>query len=309
METTQEFMASWLQQQMVERILIILIGAVVIFFLSYYLKKVISRHVTDSENKYRSQKAVSIFAYILIVVVVLLVYSDKLGNIGISLGLAGAGIAFALQEVVTSIAGWISIMTTNSVKIGHRVKIGELKGDIIDIGVLRTTIMEIGDWVEGDLYNGRITAISNNFVFKEALQNYSADYPFLWDEITVPIRTESDFKVARKVFEEVVIEVCGEYAEQSEMMWSQMTGKYRVEDANVQPLVTLTFDENWITFTIRYVVNYKQRRSTKDRLYTRLLEEIEQYDNIIMIATSSMEITNVSLPEDDDHPIEDNMQK
>ena len=157
--------------------------------------------------------------------------------------------------------------------------------------------MELGDWVDGDLYNGRITNLSNSFMFKEPLQNYSADYPFLWDEITVPIRTESDFKFARNIFHKVAAEVCGEYSKKSEKVWAKMTDKYRIEDADVEPLITLTFDENWITFTIRYVVDFKKRRSTKDQLFTRLLEEINKYDHIIMIATTSMEVLNVNQTE------------
>jgi len=295
MEKTKEILSKWIQQQNVERILIILIGIILIVVVSHYLKKIITRKVNDPANKYRSRKAVNIFSYLLIASIFLFVYSDKLGSIGIALGLAGAGIAFALQEVITSIAGWISIVTTNSIRIGQRVKIGAITGDVIDIGVLKTTIMEVGDWVEGDLYNGRITELSNSFVFKEPLQNYSADYPFLWDEITVPIRTESDFHLARKIFLGVTEEVCGTYTEESQLVWATMTDKYRVEDADVKPLVTLTFDENWITFTIRFVVDYKKRRSTKDRLYTRLLEEIAKYENSIVIASSSLEITNISL--------------
>ncbi|MCZ4694674.1 mechanosensitive ion channel family protein [Ancylomarina euxinus] len=297
MEKTKDIFASWLHDQNIERLLIILVGVLFILLVTYYLKKIISRHVSNSANKYRSRKAVNVLGYILIISIVLFVYSDKLGNIGIALGLAGAGIAFALQEVITSIAGWINIMTTNSIRIGQRVKIGEIKGDVIDIGVLKTTIMEVGDWVDGDLYNGRITDLSNSFVFKEPIQNYSADYPFLWDEITVPIRTESDFNLARKIFSEVAVEVCGEYSQKSEKVWAKMTDKYRIEDADVQPLITLTFDENWITYTIRYVVDFKKRRSTKDHLFTRLLEEINHYDNIIMIATTSVEVTNVSQTE------------
>lgn len=294
MEKIKEIIVGWLHQHNFERLLIILIGIILIIVISHFLKKIIRRKVNDPANKYRSRKAVNVFSYVMITSVVLFVYSDKLGNIGIALGLAGAGIAFALQEVITSIAGWISIVTTNSIRIGQRVKIGEITGDIIDIGVLKTTIMEVGGWVMGDLYNGRITELSNSFIFKEPIQNYSADYPFLWDEIAIPIRTESDFKLARKIFNEVADEVCGEYSKQSKKVWANMTGKYRVEDADVKPLVTLTFDENWITFTIRYVVDYKKRRSTKDLLFTRLLEEIEKYENIVMIATTSMEVTNVS---------------
>jgi small-conductance mechanosensitive channel len=154
--------------------------------------------------------------------------------------------------------------------------------------------MEVGDWINGDLYNGRITDLSNSYIFKEPIQNYSADYPFLWDEITVPIRTESDFNLARKIFREAALEVCGEYSKKSAQVWATMTNKYKIENAEVQPLITLTFDENWITFTIRYVVDYKKRRSTKDQLYTKILEEIGKYDSIIMIATTTMEVTNVS---------------
>mgnify|MGYP000362623284 CR=1 FL=1 len=299
MENAKNSIGSWLQNQNIDRLLTIFIGVLVILLVSFYLKKIISRHVINTEHKYRSRKAINVIGYILMVSIVLFVYSDKLGNIGIALGLAGAGIAFALQEVITSLAGWISIMTSNSIKIGQRIKIGSIKGDIIDIGVLKTTIMEMGDWVNGDLYNGRITDISNSFVFKEALQNYSADYPFLWDEITVPIRTESNFKLARKVFHEVVTEVCGEYARKSENVWSKMTDKFRIEDADVKPLITLAFDENWITYTIRYVVDFKKRRSTKDRLFTRLLEEIEKHESI-SIATASSEVTNISNTQKED---------
>ncbi len=293
-----ETLSSWLHEPTVQRLLIILVGVAIVLLISHYLKRLLLSRVKEPDHRYRSRKIVNGLSYLLIVTVVLFVYSDKLGNIGVTLGLAGAGIAFALQEVITSIAGWLSIMTSNSISIGQRVKVGEIKGDIIDIGVLKTTIMEVGDWIDGDLYNGRITHLANSFVFKDALQNYSADYPFLWDEITVPIRTESDYKLARKIFQEVANQVCGEYAKQSKVVWDKMTDKYKAENADVLPMVTLKFDENWITFTIRYVVDYKKRRSTKDLLYTGLLEEIAKYDDIIMIATSSMEITNVSPKEE-----------
>jgi small-conductance mechanosensitive channel len=206
--------------------------------------------------------------------------------------------------VITSIAGWFSIMLSNSIRLGQRVKIGDIKGDIIDISVIRTTIMEVGDWVDGDLYNGRITTISNSFMFKEALQNYSADYPFLWDEVRVPIRTESDFKLAREILHEVAMDVCGEFAQESQRIWNKMKGKYRIEDAQVMPTVSMSFDENWITFTIRYVVDYKRRRSTKDKIYTRLLEEIRKHDDVIMIATASLEVTNLEI-KDMGHPNEE----
>ncbi len=293
MENFQSTFSELLNKPITGRIISILIGMVVILVAVHFIKRILNRTIKSSDNKYRARKAVNIIAYIFIVSTVLFVYSDKLGNIGVALGVAGAGIAFALQEVILSIAGWFGIVITGIIGVGQRVKIGDVKGDVIDIGVMTTTIMEMNDWVNGDLYNGRIITLTNSYIFKEKVHNYSAEYPFLWDEIVVPIRTESDHKLARKVFTDILDEVCGEYATESEKQWVKLTDRYRVEEARVHPMVTLQFDENWISFTLRYVVDYKKRRTTKDIIYTRLLEEIDKYDDIIIIATSTLEITTV----------------
>ena len=291
----------WLSNETIERLTIILVALIIVFVVLFFAKKAIGKHVEDQSKKYKAKKVTNIFAYVLVLFVAMFVYSDKLGNVGVAMGLAGAGIAFALSEVITSFAGWISIMFTNQVKVGQRVKIGDLKGDIIDIQVLKTTIMEVGDWVNGDLYNGRITTISNSFVFKQPIQNYSADYPFLWDEIKIPLRTNSDFKLAKQLFTEVTNEVCGKYAEDSKAVWVEMQDKFRIEKAQVEPMVTMMFDENWMTFTIRYIVDYTKRRTTKDILFTRLLEEINKREDLLMIATTAMEVTNISGEKSDEN--------
>ena len=293
MEKLRAILTNWFQEPIVERLLAILIGILVILLITFFIKRALKRTIKSNDNKYRARKAVNLFGYLLTVSVVLFVYSDKLGNIGVALGVAGAGIAFALQEVIISIAGWLSIVIGGSVGVGQRIKVGDMKGDIIDIGVMNTTVMEIGDWVDGDLYNGRIVTIANSYIFKEKVYNYSAEYPFLWDEIIIPLRMESDYQLARKVFTNVLNEVCGEYATNSEKQWVKLANKFRVEEAQVQPMVTIQFDENWISFTLRYIVDYKKRRRTKDIIYSRLLEEISKYDGIIMIATSTLEITNI----------------
>jgi len=216
------------------------------------------------------------------------------------LGVTGAGIAFALQEVIVSLAGWLTIVFGRVFKTGDRVQLGGIKGDVMDVGVLRTTIMEIGQWVDGDLYNGRIVLVANSFVFKEPVFNYSGDFTFLWDEIQVPIRLESDHVLARKVFTKVLNDICKEYAEQSEEEWTRLAFRYRVEPARVQPIVSMKFDQNWITFTLRYIVDYKLRRSTKDKIYTALLDEIVKHDNI-RIATTTSEVVNIVRTEGHGH--------
>jgi small-conductance mechanosensitive channel len=147
---------------------------------------------------------INLAGWMMVVIFLMVIYSDKLGGIPVTLGVASAGIAFALQEVIVSIAGWVTVMVGGIYKTGDRVKLGGIKGDVIDLGVLRTTIMEVDDWVNGDLYNGRIVRVANSFVFKEPVYNYSSDFPFLWDEITIPVKFGSDYKLARTIIEDAL---------------------------------------------------------------------------------------------------------
>ena len=168
--------------------------------------------------------------------------------------------------------------------------LGGIKGDVVDIGVLRTSLMQIGDWVNGDLYNGKIVRISNSFIFKEPVYNYSGDFPFLWDEVTIPIRTESDYSYAEDQFNRILDDVQGAYAQAAQLDWDKMTEKMLIEDAQVSPMVTMSFDQNWITYTLRYVVDYKKRRSTKNLIFHKALEMINDSKGKIRIATTASEV-------------------
>ena len=289
MEKILNVFEKWLQEDATERILLIVVSAIIILLALHFSKRALNKYITDTDKKYKTRKALNIFGYILLITVILFTYSNKLGGIGVALGVAGAGVALALQEVILSLAGWLTIMFTGLIRVGHRVQINNIKGDIINIGLLKTTVMELGDWIDGDLYNGRIVIIVNSFVFRNPVYNYSAEYPFLWDEINVPLNFKSDHELARKIFMQILVEECGEYARKSEMVWNKLTNKYRVEKARVNPMVSIRFDENWITFTLRYIVNYKNRRTIKDRVYTRLLNEINKHE-AISIAIASQEI-------------------
>lgn len=193
------------------RILIVVMGFLLIFIFTKVIKKVLSKRI-KSANWYMTKKVISISSYVLTGILILSVFNERLSGMAVAIGVAGAGLAFALQEVLTSIAGWIAIIVSDFYKTGDRVKVGGIKGDVIDQGVLRTTIMEIGEWVDGDLYNGRIVRIANNFVFKEPVYNYSADFPFLWDEIKIPIKYGSDYNLAREIIKSAADKITGEYA-------------------------------------------------------------------------------------------------
>jgi small-conductance mechanosensitive channel len=265
----------------------------ILFLVVRLAQRAVSRHIKESSTRYRLRKSVGFLGYLLAVIVVGTVFSERLSGLTVAFGVAGAGIAFALQEVIASAAGWFAITFGQFYSPGDRVQLGGIRGDVIDVGMLRTTLMECGQWVNGDIYNGRIVRIANSFVFKEPVFNYSADFPFLWDEITLPVRYGSDWEFARRTFAGVVQEICGDYAIESRKAWNEAVKKYQLEDASVEPMITLVANDNWIEFTARYIVDYRRRRSVKDRLFTRMLEEVDKSQNKIRLASATFEITNV----------------
>ncbi len=279
------------QDPLILKIAMLILGLAVIWVSSRFLKRLSGRIAKERAFKFQMRKTISFLAYLASFILIMAVFNVRLSGLGVALGVAGAGIAFALQEVIGSIAGYLAIHFAHFYKVGDRVKLGGIKGDVIDISVLRTTIMEIGDWVSGDLYNGKMVRVANSFVFKEPVFNYSGDFPFLWDEIIIPIKTDCDYVLARKLLTEILQDEMGNYAKEVEASWKKMTDQYQIEKARLEPWINMRFDENWISLTLRYVVDFKSRGSTKDRLFSRILEAIRATEGKVQIASAAMEIT------------------
>lgn len=259
--------------------------------MSFVQKKLIAK-IDNNQSRYRANKIGSFAGYILTFVLILVVFSSKLSGISTALGVAGAGVAFALQEVIASLPGWLAIMFGNFFRTGDRVQLGGIKGDVMDIGVLRTTIMETGQWVDGDLYNGRIVMIANSYVFKEPVFNYSGDFPFLWDEITVPIQYGSDYELTTKILNEAGKEVVGDLTTDSKADWNHLQQMYRLEDAQTEPMVSLMANDNWVQFTLRYVVPFKRRRATKTDLFMAILKRVENTNGAVKFASATFQLVD-----------------
>ena len=286
----EEQLKQFLFNPMVGKVTAILIGVAVIWLVLKAIQRSFFSKIKEPDNRYRAKKFSNFIGYFLTIVLLTVVYSDKLGGLTVALGVAGAGIAFALQEVIASFAGWLTIVFGGFYKTGDRVQLGGIKGDVMDIGVLRTTIMETGQWVDGDLYNGRIVLVANSFVFKEPVFNYSGDFPFLWDEIKLPIQYGSNYEKAREILLIIGREVAGDLTEQSKEKWTALQSKYRLEDAQTEPMVSIIANDNWVEFTLRYVVIYKKRRVTKTELFTKILTAIEATNGEVKFASATFHL-------------------
>ena len=288
----EKLVKQWLANPLVIKFVVAFLGLVSIRLLVGALRRSIPGYVKDSQARYRVRKLITLAGYLLVLLFLAIVFKDKLGGLTVVLGLAGAGMALALQEVIVSLAGGVAIATGNFYTTGDRVKIGGITGDVIDIGVLRTTLMECGDWVKADLPTGRLVRVANSLVFREPIFNYSVDFPFLWDEITIPVKYGSDYRLARDIFSRTLEEVVGNYADYAKRVWKEIVKKYFIEEAMIDPVITLAFTDNWVELTGRFITDYRRRRDTKDKIFSRLLEEIDKTQGQVGIATASFELVN-----------------
>lgn len=268
---------------------------ILIFLLINGIRKLLKKNLSGNSFKYKAQKGVEIVGYALIVILSISYFNGSIQDFGLAIGLLTAGITITLQELILSIAGSFYIFFVQVYKPGDRIEINGIKGDIIDIDSIYTTMMEIGEWVSSDNYSGRIVKLSNAFVFKGPVYNYSQDFPFLWDEFNLPIRYGSDMELAKSIVIEVAQKHLAGFVEDSLANWKEVVSKYYIEDATVEPTLAITMNDNWIQFNLRYIVDYKQRRLTKHLLNEEIAKRIEETNGKVQLASTTLEIVRIPM--------------
>lgn len=257
------------------------------------LRRYLKHRISDTVMRYKAQKGIEIIGYVVLVVLAILYFSGAIKDFTIIIGLFTAGIAFTLQELILSIAGSLYIFLVKVYKPGDRIEINGIKGDVIDVDSIYTTMMEIGQWVSSDNYSGRIVKISNAFVFKGPIYNYSQDFPFIWDEFNLPIRYGSDIDLAKSIIIKIASELLSEYISSSKTQWESVVNKYYIEDAQIDPTLAISLTENWIQFNLRYIVDFKKRRYVKHLLNDKIRSEFEATNGKIILASATVELIKI----------------
>lgn len=258
------------------------------------IRRTLKKRIDNIAIRYKAQKGIEIIGYVLIVVLILMAVTvDSFKDYTIIIGLFTAGITFTLQELILSIAGSFYIFFVKVYKPGDRIEINNIKGDVIDIDSIYTTLMEMGEWVSSDNYSGRIVKISNAFVFKGPIKNYSMDFPFVWDELEVLITYESDVELAKKIVQETATELLSEYTERSLAKWKEMVAHYYIEDATITPTVAMTLTDNWINLNLRYITDYKLRRDTKNKLLQSIEKSFLETNGKVTLSSTTLQLLKI----------------
>jgi small-conductance mechanosensitive channel len=268
------------------------VGILIIHATFRVLEQTLPRRFGRADARYKVRKLVVFSGYLSILIFLAFVFEDRLGRLSFAIGVVGAGVAVALQDVLASFAGAFSIGFSKLYAVGDRVQIGDIRGDVIDIGLLRTTLMETGSWVSGDMYNGRIVRIPNSAVLKGSVFNYSQGFQFIWDEIRVLFTNTSDCQFAREMLLRLAKEAIGEYLVEAQTSWKVFSDNYRSENPPLEPTVALVVNGGSLEFTVSYVIDYTKRTTMKDRLFMKIAEEVSSSDGRLRWALSGVTLIN-----------------
>ncbi|HEV8129850.1 MAG TPA: mechanosensitive ion channel domain-containing protein [Acidobacteriota bacterium] len=261
--------------QLLARMVLLAIVIIAIMLVAYLLREVPERFVHDEKSRYYSRKIIGFLTYLAMVLSVVFALVGQFAYIGPALGLVGAGIAIALQDVIVSVVGWFFIIGRLGLSVGDRVEIDKVKGDVIDIGVFRTVMLEIGNWVTSEQATGRVVFFPNSFVFRKHFFNYHIGTRYVWDELQVTLTYESNWRKAKEAFLKIASETVAPDIAEAEREMRMMARRFLLKVGKLTPIVYTQMADSGVLLMIRYVVPVRARRSYYDEITEKVLSYVE----------------------------------
>jgi len=262
------------------KILVSVIIIFVILIIQRLLKKLLIHRIVDLKVRYQWQKISLYLAVFLIIISLSNVWLELFGSMGTFLGLLSAGIAIALKDPLVNMVAWGFILIRQPFKVGDRIQIGKVSGDVIDIRLFQFSIIEIGNWVDAEQSTGRIIHIPNGVVFTEPQANYTAEFQYIWNEMPVLVTFESDWKKAKQILTDIINHHGVMLSNEAERQLIEASKKFLIFYSKLTPIVYTSVKDSGVMLTMRYMCNPRERRTTEEKIWEEVLNKFSKCDDI-----------------------------
>jgi small-conductance mechanosensitive channel len=271
--------------------LLLTIGFVIAAWLITKLLRLILGLFIGSRSGTRFQfwakQGVSLIMAAILILTVASIWFDNAARLAQVAALIGAGIAFALQRVITAVAGYFVILRGKTFNVGDRIMMGGVRGDVIDLSFMQTQIMEMGQspkeqgdapsmWIRSRQFTGRIVTVTNDKIFDEPVYNYTRDFPYIWDEINLPVRYQDD----RQRAEQILLEAARRHALTHEKIGdeevSRLKENFGIEVGSIDPQSFWRITDNWLEVTVRFLAPDHGIRRIKDQMSREILAQLDE---------------------------------
>lgn len=234
----------------------------------------------DRSREYRITSLLRfVFALIAVGIILGLLTNEWLGLL-MSVGVIGILMTVVLQTPFLSVLGWLYIMVRQPFEAGDRVKIGDVKGEVLSIDLLATSMLQVGgEFVTSNQPSGVLVTIPNANVLTSTVENHtSKKFPWIWNEISVQVAFESDIDFVQEIMIGTADELIGEQME-------AMIGDYRTFLKNTpleieigdRPSVNLIQRESWVECRLRYLTKPRKAQTIRNQLYEQILTKFNEH--------------------------------
>ncbi len=253
---------------------ILLIG---IFFDSW-LKRLLNKVRLDSRQADTLHAVISTGVQIIALGLILLVIFGPPSQLGTFLGLAGAGLTVALKDFIVSFIGWFVLMGRNGIRLGDWVEINGVTGEVVELGMFHTVLLETGNWTDSGHPTGRRVTFTNSFAIEGHYFNFSTSGQWLWDELTLVLAsTQNPYPIVEAI-QKTVLEATAESAGQAEKEWQYAAHSRNMRALSAAPAINVKPVSAGVEIAVRYITRASERYQLRSRLYQAAMNLISKKD-------------------------------
>jgi small-conductance mechanosensitive channel len=257
----------------------------------------------EGRGAFWTHQVVRVVLLIALVVGIVSIWFDNPQRLTGALGLLAAGVAVALQRVITSFAAYLIILRGKTFTVGDRIVMGGVRGDVVELGFMQTSVMEMGQpppvqsaepamWVKARQYTGRIVRITNDKIFDSPVYNFTREFPYMWEEMTIPVSYKDDRRRAEQILLDVAHTHTASLVAQATPALESLRGRFPLRgEASLEPRVYWRLTDNWIELTVRFIAEEYGVRALKDAMSRELIDRFDEAK--IGIASGTYEIVGV----------------
>jgi small-conductance mechanosensitive channel len=256
-----------------------LIGAAVVvaallllLFADGWLNRLLGRARVDRRQLATLRSVIGVALQVVAVLLILFMLVGLPGQIGTMLGLAGAGLTVALKDFIVAFIGWFVLMGKNGIRVGDWVEINGVSGEVVELSMFHTVLLETGNWTDAGHPTGRRVTFTNSYAIERHYFNFSTSGQWLWDELTVVVPFGRDAHAVADAIQKEIVAATAEGAHQAELEWQRASRGQRGASVSAEPAIAVRPAAGGVEIAARYVTRASERFALRARLYQKAVQ-------------------------------------
>lgn len=244
------------------------------------LRERLMEGAADVTGRHKVRQATSAASWSLWALSLVLIWAPDLRSLGVFFGILGAGLTLSIQESLLCLVGWGVIVVRRLYDLGDRITMGGVTGDVLDIHVFHTTLLEVAPQEKGEQSTGCLVAVPNSQALRSTVMNFNRGFPFLWNELTMVVTFESDWREAKGVLLELATRESAKLEDEVRRHLDHAQDRLPIVYRNLTPTVYTVVADHGVALTLRHLCPVRRRRGAIHELSEAFLDWVLEAEGV-----------------------------